>query len=90
MDEESNSNSSTRVLRPFSGREKSEKRRDDFPMLTLEIKADQLAAAIHRLQSANDITNTGALECLALIGEIQTAANSCTEMFAALGAEVQQ
>lgn len=59
-------------------------------MLTLEIKADQLAGVIHRLQDAGEIANAGALECLALIGEIQTAANSCTEMFAALGAEVQQ
>lgn len=58
-------------------------------MLTLEIKADELAAVINRLRDAGEIANAGALECLALIADIQTAANNCTEMFAALGAEVQ-
>ena len=88
MIEENNNNSSTRALRPFSERDKGEKkRRDDFPMLTLEIKADELAAVIARLQAAGEIANAGALECLALIDDIRTAAAGCTELFAILGAQ---
>lgn len=83
-----NSRSSTRVLRPFSGSDRGSKRRDDFPMVTIEIKVDELAAVIARLQTAGEIANAGALECLAIIEDLRAAALGVTDMLAQLGAEV--
>lgn len=83
MSETNKSESFPSNSRPFSRGAKP--RRDDFPTITLEIKAKAIIDLMTALQDGARDANKAASECLELAREILTAANAITDRICEAG-----